>query len=262
MKQFKFMTLALTLLLGVSFTSCLDSDSESVYDGGGYVRVGMYGLCFEDLSGNYYYPTSTSLAQMTSNGFNMSSSDLCYILYKFVESSSSSSTRAGASYTIELKAAQSIDSYDAYSVSSEEGLENYRETAPIVSVTPYDSYYGTTSSPMLYGKEMVILPVQWKMTNSSDMLAQHTFNLLYLPDENEATNGTMTLYLRHDRGSDESAEVSATVLKAFDIEYLVDSYNMRNGSYPRYIKIRYKAGTTTEMPSTYTDYTITTNFNN
>ena len=39
MKQLKFLMVAFTLLMGVSFTSCLNDDAgESMYDGIGYVR--------------------------------------------------------------------------------------------------------------------------------------------------------------------------------------------------------------------------------
>ena len=40
MKQLKFLMVAFTLLMGVSFTSCLNDDAgESMYDGIGYVPV-------------------------------------------------------------------------------------------------------------------------------------------------------------------------------------------------------------------------------
>ncbi len=40
MKQLKFLMVAFTLLMGVSFTSCLNDDAgESMYDGIGYVRT-------------------------------------------------------------------------------------------------------------------------------------------------------------------------------------------------------------------------------
>lgn len=42
MKQLKFLMVAFTLLMGVSFTSCLNDDAgESMYDGIGYVRTVM-----------------------------------------------------------------------------------------------------------------------------------------------------------------------------------------------------------------------------
>lgn len=61
MKQLKFLMVAFTLLMGVSFTSCLNDDAgESMYDGIGYVRTVM-GSYFVDLYGNTYHPTMAPL---------------------------------------------------------------------------------------------------------------------------------------------------------------------------------------------------------
>ena len=50
MKQLKFLMVAFTLLMGVSFTSCLNDDAgESMYDGIGYVRIVIGG----DTSGTF-----------------------------------------------------------------------------------------------------------------------------------------------------------------------------------------------------------------
>ena len=42
MKQLKFLVVALTLLMGISFTSCLNSDSDPYNYGGGMVKVRNY----------------------------------------------------------------------------------------------------------------------------------------------------------------------------------------------------------------------------
>ena len=68
MKQLKFLMVAFTLLMGVSFTSCLNDDAgESMYDGIGYVRTVM-GSYFVDLYGNTYHPT------MVGSGFTFTPS--------------------------------------------------------------------------------------------------------------------------------------------------------------------------------------------
>ena len=65
MKQLKFLMVAFTLLMGVSFTSCLNDDAgESMYDGIGYVRTVM-GSYFVDLYGNTYHPTMASVLSST-----------------------------------------------------------------------------------------------------------------------------------------------------------------------------------------------------
>lgn len=75
MKQLKFLMVAFTLLMGVSFTSCLNDDAgESMYDGIGYVRTVM-GSYFIDLYGNTYHPTMASVTEMEAQGFKMSGTD-------------------------------------------------------------------------------------------------------------------------------------------------------------------------------------------
>ena len=48
MKQLKFLMVALTLLMGISFTSCLNSDNDYAPTVGGFVKVGggMFGTTF------------------------------------------------------------------------------------------------------------------------------------------------------------------------------------------------------------------------
>lgn len=85
MKQLKFLMVAFTLLMGVSFTSCLNDDAgESMYDGIGYVRTVM-GSYFVDLYGNTYHPTMASVTEMEAQGFKMSGTDLAQIAFKYVE---------------------------------------------------------------------------------------------------------------------------------------------------------------------------------
>lgn len=81
MKQLKFLMVAFTLLMGVSFTSCLNDDAgESMYDGIGYVRTVM-GSYFIDLYGNTYHPTMASVTEMEAQGFKMSGTDLAQIAF-------------------------------------------------------------------------------------------------------------------------------------------------------------------------------------
>ena len=53
MKQLKFLMVALTLLMGISFTSCLNSDNDYAPTVGGFVKVGggMFGTTFTMLDG-------------------------------------------------------------------------------------------------------------------------------------------------------------------------------------------------------------------
>lgn len=260
MKQLKFLMVALTLLMGISLTSCLDSDSESAWDRQGYARA-VYGTYFIDLEGNTYYPTTASLVEMeTKYGFKMASSDLVHIAFKFVDDTSTSpksTSTTAKKYTIQLVSAASIDSYNALTVNNTEELENASvENAPIVTLNP-QSGFGEYYSPGLYGDEMLILPIQWKMENSESTLAQHTFTLVSVSDDEDANKTTLVFYLRHNRGTDTKTDAYASRTKAYDIEHIISNFKAEKGNYPTKIIIKAKVdleGKT--LPEQYTEYTI------
>ena len=184
MKQLKFLMVAFTLLMGVSFTSCLNDDAgESMYDGIGYVRTVM-GSYFVDLYGNTYHPTMASVTEMEAQGFKMSGTDLAQIAFKYVEDTPATKAEGGTftpqDYRIKLVSAIAVDSYSTRYASSVEDMEAaIPETAPIVTLEPTDNY-GQTYKPWMYGAEMLVLPISWKMENKEEMLKQHTMELVYL----------------------------------------------------------------------------------
>lgn len=264
MKQLKFLMVALTLLMGVSLTSCLDSgDNGSTYDEGLYLRTQNYmGSCFfVDLEGNRYYPTPASLAAMTNSGFKAENADLVIVYFKWADELSSSSSSTDR--TIELVQITPIDSYRAVPLSSEAELENF-ENAPIVTLNPMTngSFGSNTINPMLYGSQMVVLPVAWKMEYKAETLKQHTFTLAYV-EEAQQDNSELVLYLCHDKGTDEKTDFTNVAFKAFDIQSFMDMIKNQTGSYPSKVTIKAKANTDgTTMPDDYTSYEIDSSFLN
>ena len=262
MKQLKFLMIAFTLLMGVSFTSCLNDDNgESAYDGMGYVRTVM-GTYFSDPDGNTYYPTSASVAEMEAQGFNMSGADLAYIAFKYVEDAPA--TKSGANttpktYHIKLVSAVAIDSYQTERATSIENMESMvPENAPIVTLEPTDGY-GQNYKPWMYGTEMLVLPISWKMENKEEMLKQHTLRLVYI-ESDETESSELVFYLRHDKGTDTKTEVFAVRNKAFDVRNIIESFKVKNGSYPTKITIKAKTDVNGEtLPESYTDYSISLN---
>lgn len=259
MKQLKFLMVAFTLLMGVSLTSCLDSgNSESTYDGGGYVRTKhfMGSSYFVDLEGNQYFPTSESLAIMKSNfGFDIETTDLAIIYFKNVETLASGENSSTKSKNIKLVSAEAIDSYEMLVLSKSEMETTVADNAPIYTLNPVDNY-GNTYKPLLYGAQMVVLPVYWKMEQKSETLAQHKFNLVYV-DEMQKDNSELVLCLRHDKGTDTKTEAFAFRYKAYDIQSIMERIKGETGMYPSKIIIKAKVNTDgTTMPEEYTDYEI------
>nr|WP_302829143.1 hypothetical protein [uncultured Bacteroides sp.] len=261
MKQLKFLMLAFTLLMGVSLTSCLsDNNGESAYDGYLVART-VYGSYFVDLAGNTYYPTTTSVLEMeTKYGFKISSADLVEITFKYVDDTSAKSKATSTTpkkYNIQLVGAAAIDSYRAVAVNTVEEMEEETvENAPIMTLNPLNGY-GQTTAPTLYGAEMLILPVQWKMENAVTALEQHTFSLVSVSEDKDATNSTLVFYLRHNKGTDTKSDAYAIRNKAYDIENILSDFKEENKNYPTRIIIKAKVNTSDiTLPETYTEYTL------
>ena len=282
MKQLKFLMVAFTLLMGVSFTSCLNDDAgESMYDGIGYVRTVM-GSYFIDLYGNTYHPTMASVTEMEAQGFKMSGTDLAQIAFKYVEDTPATKAEGGTftpqDYRIKLVSAIAVDSYSTRYASSVEDMEAIPETAPIVTLEPTDNY-GQTYKPWMYGAEMLVLPISWKMENKEEMLKQHTMSplrrryarrenkeemlkqhtmeLVYINDESNESSTELVFYLRHNKGTDTKTDVFAVRNKAYDVKQIMSDFKGKHGSYPTTIRIKAKTDMDgAKLPEKYTDYTI------
>lgn len=265
MKQLKFLMVAFTLLMGVSFTSCLNDDAgESMYDGIGYVRTVM-GSYFVDLYGNTYHPTMASVTEMEAQGFKMSGTDLAQIAFKYVEDTPATKAEGGTftpqDYRIKLVSAIAVDSYSTRYASSVEDMEAIPETAPIVTLEPTDNY-GQTYKPWMYGAEMLVLPISWKMENKEEMLKQHTMELVYINDESNESSTELVFYLRHNKlrhnkGTDTKTDVFAVRNKAYDVKQIMSDFKGKHGSYPTTIRIKAKTDMDgAKLPEKYTDYTI------
>jgi len=260
MKQLKFLMVAFTLLMGVSFTSCLNDDAgESMYDGIGYVRTVM-GSYFVDLYGNTYHPTMASVTEMEAQGFKMSGTDLAQIAFKYVEDTPATKAEGGTftpqDYRIKLVSAIAVDSYSTRYASSVEDMEAIPETAPIVTLEPTDNY-GQTYKPWMYGAEMLVLPISWKMENKEEMLKQHTMELVYINDESNESSTELVFYLRHNKGTDTKTDVFAVRNKAYDVKPIMSDFKGKHGSYPTTIRIKAKTDMDgAKLPEKYTDYTI------
>ena len=258
MKQLKFLMVAFTLLMGVSFTSCLNDDAgESMYDGIGYVRTVM-GSYFVDLYGNTYHPTMASVTEMEAQGFKMSGTDLAQIAFKYVEDTPATkaegSTFTPQDYRIKLVSAIAVDSYSTKHVSSVENMEMEAipETAPIVTLEPTDNY-GQTYKPWMYGAEMLVLPISWKMENKEEMLKQHTMELVYINDESNESSTELVFYLRHNKGTDTKTDVFAVRNKAYDVKQIMSDFKGKHGSYPTTIRIKAKTDMDgAKLPEKYT----------
>ena len=156
MKQLKFLMVALTLLMGISFTSCLNSDDGEYDDIYGMVLVNNYMglLSFEDAAGNTYQPTSASVTQFEANSsLKISDSRMGIILGKSIEPETNEKSKT-TNFT--LKNFQPISFANAVvSMTAESLVVDAPETAPVITLKLENG----SVQPFLYNKDILVTPI-------------------------------------------------------------------------------------------------------
>lgn len=265
MKKLNFLMLAFTLLLGITFTSCLDSNDDTDTTRYAMVRCKSYmGMgWFEDRYGYQLTPTSTSLLTVESTtSFRMSSTHLAMIQYKLVETEATASgSETSKKYDIELLAAESLDGPAVVVADDAEQMETLApETASVVTIKSNSFQY----VPYVYDTETIFLPVVFRWSNESSMASQH--KLVLACNLDGVTGGTkeLTLYLRHDRGTDEKETTMVGTLRGYDISGAVSRFKAIAGNDPETVVLYVKETgeySTTE-PTELTKYTAKFNSTN
>lgn len=267
MKQLKFLMVALTLLMGISFTSCLNSDDNSDYTQQHFARVRQgdittgYRSYFEDLAGNKLFPTTASLTQVEAGGFKMSSADFVLIVYKLIEAedttkaANNSGTTTPVSRDINLLGAVACDGPTPIIVEDALEMESAAvENAPIYTL----NYSNGGLLPFLYDKEILFLPVWYRMENKQETLAQHKLNLICNFEDMNSESTEIVFYVRHNRGTDEKYEVINVANNGYDIKAAVDRFIAMTGKEPKTIAVKVKEtgeySSSNTLPNDYTVY--------
>lgn len=210
MKQVKVLVLTLIVLMGVGFTSCMNSDDNTTNLGYSVVKVHSYlgSVFFEDASGFKYYPSVASLAAVEADplNFKTSSTNLAYIGYQY-DTATQQVTENTTKLNVELFYAVSLDSKVEYV--SEPGADNDSiAKAPIITLKgTANSYYNY--EPIMFDNNTLLLSVNYFMSINSP---SHNFTLVHYQNEDptpgapavDGENNVVTLYLRHNNGSDTS----------------------------------------------------------
>ena len=204
MKQLKFLMVALTLLMGISFTSCLNSDSDPYNYGGGMVKVQNYmGLySFKDENGVTITPTSASISALEANGFKMSemSDKVAQIYYRWDPTQVNIPADEKDIKGVELYSIESLDNTVAIveqkGVATNDSISKSNNAA-IISLG-YDA-----GGIIFYDDYTLLLPINYYITNK-----RHFLTLVYYPNEDNGT--TLRLYLGHNSNGDSTSNSSTS----------------------------------------------------
>ena len=195
MKQVKVLVLTLIVLMGVGFTSCMNSDDNytPVWQGPVEVISSAYGGTYFKIGELKIQPTATSLmAGEETYKFDPSSTKMAYIACTY--SNDEASGNSGATNTLKnvtLNYAVSLDG-TVESVTEKGASNDSVATAPIIRVTNVMSSTSTSE------ENFYILDNRYLFAGISYYVQekQHSFTLVNYPNE-EVEDGVIKFYLRH-----------------------------------------------------------------
>lgn len=210
MKQVKFLMLALVVLMGVGFTSCMNGENDTTVRAGGLVKVeSSLGVTwFKDVNGVKLYPSATSMASMKAvSGFDPSAGDMAYIIYQYDSATQSSTDNLQLLYATELDA--TVESVQKPEEGGERPSNDSIAKAPIRNLKGTISLYGGGTiqyEPFMFDKSTLMLQIDYFMGTSG--LLSHYFTLVHYTNEPVEEN-TIKLYLRHNNGNDTSTSYTS-----------------------------------------------------
>lgn len=240
MKQLKFLMVALTLLMGISFTSCLDSDDSPAV---GYSLgrcVASYPPRFYDLATGKELILSGSVTTMYNVG------DIYSFYYTVPEGQATDAKE----YTVLLY--NNNEPVRLSAKSSEGPMPDMGGEAnvPMYMLTGnINTNYGSSAvEPVLcdFGGYMYLMltPVFWyKNETSSDALKKeiekHSFIISYNEDEIKAGDTELVLTLNHvvTDPAEKRERWSYLDLRAYSLESAISAFQEKTGNKPAQIKV-------------------------
>ncbi|WP_291535150.1 hypothetical protein [Bacteroides sp.] len=222
MAKFKIWMVALTLIMGVSFTSCVESDPTVTNPAIGQVES-ILPLVIKTPDGTKF-TAANSLGDM-----NYTYNDFMYFIYSF---NSDEQDVTSKNITATISSIVKLNSGYAMS-SSDKGESN--ETATIVQIgdNPTNSAYYHFS---YYDEYHVVVPIYYLAEKE---ITKHSFTLYYDESEFEAASGMLKLYLRHRSEEEKSTLMVSYPLyyNVFDVRSALMAFQSETGSLPAKITI-------------------------
>lgn len=239
MKQLKFLMIAFTLLMGISLTSCLNSESDPYSYGYGYAKAysNMMGTSSFRMGDATITPTAASVSSLLAQGVDVSKMDehVVYISYRWdpavTEISDPKDIR-----NVDLMGA--LDLNNTTEVVYEKGAPNDSvNNAAIIKLGVSES---SEIKPSFFDENTLLLPTNYFMYGTI-----HYLSLIYYPNEDDTT---LKIYLHHNAKKDESSNTTSYNYaqqgylgffhKAYDMRRIFSEYmRTTNSSKPTTVEI-------------------------
>lgn len=229
MKQLKFLMVALTLLMGVSFTSCLgDSDPTVTSANFGRIIESFPRMVIET-------PGGLKFTALNTTDISLYSGDYVYFQYSYdseQQKVDQNTKNIDANITILEKLAHN------YCEFSDDKGENYENATIIRMGEGGDNGMGYNKVQFFYYDEnRVILPLVFLMEEASkESLDKHSFSLVYDENETAASDTDIVFYLRHN-SMETKAKKTVYSNKLFDITTALRQFVAKTGKKPTNVVI-------------------------
>ena len=232
MKQMKFWMVALTILMGVSFTSCMNGEKNTTTSGYLVAKVSntFPAYEFKTLDG---YTMSAATQQPNIIGTEASYGDLVYIAYTYDYEVDVDATNK--KIKISLYGIEKIDG-NQVTLAPSKDEPGYEGNRGVQAITIEGTNSTSKVSPFMYAdndNSKLVIPIIYY---AKEKLSDHKFSIVYYEDE--LGQDQLVLHLRHFSSETEKEETKTGFsYKAFDIASALYEYNNKNGRYPTEIKI-------------------------
>lgn len=228
---------AFTLLMGISLTSCLNSDNDYVQQIPVIAKVqsSMFGYTFKTSDGYSITPTAASVASCESAGYKLSALEgkVSYILYTAdgLELNETNKTLDG----VTLLGAISLDN----AAELVQGTKADKLHNDSIENTPIISLEDNNMKPYFFDNTTIMLPVQYIVKKSSNFVS-----LVYYAGDEEDNGDVLRLHLRYNAtGKDVNSTATSyeyysqagavgLYLRAYDLENIFVSYLHKKGLTP------------------------------
>ena len=251
MKQhFKLLTLAVALVAGLTtMTSCLNGDSDSSGYASPVVKVyttylGM-GVYFETIDGKRIEPSEASYNASISQGmkWNEYNGQIIQLQYTYdPESPDVEITDDGIS-GVTLVSFMPMNS-PVEVVQSAGASNDSISNMPIISIGE-ESYNGTPIESQYWDERTLFVPINYYIGNFNQL---HSFTLEYRPYETALSDGTLRLYLEHNKQEDNPSQQNTSLnyagygysflyYRAFDLSPVENYLSMQGQSMPTSVTI-------------------------
>lgn len=253
MKKLNFLMIALTMLMGITMTSCLNSDGENNFPDFYAVpaRVNEFMGTVIDLelaNGMKLVPTAVSVKQLKDAGKNVVDFDYVIVYAKTVKVEGKDNTNS-KEVNVTLQDFTGCPDEDVEVVDSEQEFARM-ENAPFVPMST-----AAAAVPFKFDNETLVVPVVFLTANDKKEYEKHKVNLVY-KDFEDAVDNTMVLYLVHDNGGDTKTDALAGDFYFFELREALMQYQMKNGAAPAKVKVMVHESQNSEMPKDYKSYEV------